>query len=196
MSRYIGPKHRLERREGETLELKSLNSKSRDRRLKVPPGQHGQKGSRKLSDYGIQLRAKQKAKRIYGVTERQLKKYFVIGKKQKGKTGDVMLQMLEQRLDNVIFRLGFAPTRAGARQLVTHGHVQVNQEKLNIPSYQVKLNDVVLVDVNKAHLLNKDTIPPVWLEKQGAVGKIVKIPERGDIETTVDDQLIVEFYSR
>lgn len=196
MSRYIGPKHRLERREGESLELKSLGSKSRDKRLNVPPGQHGQKGKRKLSDFGLQLRAKQKAKRIYGVTERQLRRYFEIGKKQKGKTGDVMLQMLERRLDNVVFRIGFAPTRAASRQLVSHGHVQVNGNKLNIPSYQVNLNDVVAINSAKVHQIQKDATIPVWLEKQGGAGKVVKIPERGDIETTIDDQLIVEFYSR
>ena len=196
MSRYIGPKHRLERREGESLDLKSLASKSRNKKLNVPPGMHGQKGRKKQSDYAVQLRAKQKAKRIYGVLERQFRKYFEIGKKEKGKTGDVMMQLLERRLDNVVFRLGLAPTRAAARQLVSHGHVQVNGKKLSIPSYFVKLNEVISVDTNKAHQVQKDYTVPVWLERQGAAGKVVKMPERTDVETTVDDQLIVEFYSR
>ncbi len=195
MSRYTGPKHRLERQEGESLDLKSLASKSRDKRLNVPPGQHGQKGRKKKSDYAVQLRAKQKAKRMYGLSEKQFHRYFEIGKKEKGKTGDVLLQMLEMRLDNVIFRLGLAPTRAAARQLVSHGHVSINNQKINIPSYQVKLNQVLTVD-SKAKAIQKEHTPPVWLAKQGAAGKIVKVPERADIETTIDDQLIVEFYSR
>lgn len=193
--RYTGPKHRLERREGESLDLKSLGSKSRNKRLNVPPGMHGQKGSKKQSDYAVQLRAKQKAKRIYGLSEKQFRRYFEFGKREKGKTGDVMLQMLECRLDNAIFRLGFAPTRAAARQYVSHGHILVNGKKLNIPSYQVKVEDVMTVD-SKVKTIQKDKDAPVWIEKQGAAGKVVKLPERSDIETTVDDQLIVEFYSR
>ncbi len=193
--RYIGPKHRLERQEGESLELKSLGAKCRDKRLNVPPGQHGQKGRAKKSDYAVQLRAKQKAKRLYGLSEKQFRRYYEIGKKEKGKTGDVLLATLECRLDNVIFRLGFAPTRAAARQLVSHGHILVDNKKINIPSYQVKINQVVTVD-SKVRTIQKEHIPPVWLERQGAAGKVIKIPERADIETTVDDQLIVEFYSR
>lgn len=195
MARYIGPKHRLERQEGESLDLKSLGSKSREKRLNVPPGQHGQKGRKKQSDFAVQFRAKQKAKRIYGLQEKQFRKYFDIGKKEKGKTGDVLLEMLERRLDNVCYRLGLAPTRAGARQLVSHGHILVNNKKLNIPSYQVQLNEVIMPDA-KVKQIDKDKIPPVWLIKQGASGKIVKVPERSDIDTKIDDQLIVEFYSR
>lgn len=195
MARYIGPKHRLERQEGESLDLKSLNSKSREKRLNVPPGQHGQKGKKKQSDYAVQFRAKQKAKRIYGLQEKQFRKYFDIGKKEKGKTGDVILEMLERRLDNVVYRLGLAPTRAAARQAVSHGHIQINGKKLNIPSYQMKLNDVLTPDT-KVKQIDKDKIVPVWLEKQGAAGKMLKIPERSDIDTKIDDQLIVEFYSR
>lgn len=195
MARYIGPKHRLERQEGESLDLKSLNSKSREKRLNVPPGAHGQKGKKKQSDYAVQFRAKQKAKRIYGLQEKQFRKYFEIGKKEKGKTGDVILEMLERRLDNVVYRLGLAPTRAAARQAVSHGHIQINGKKLNIPSYQTKLNDVVTPDA-KVKQIDKDKIVPVWLEKQGAAGKMLKIPERSDIDTKIDDQLIVEFYSR
>jgi small subunit ribosomal protein S4 len=195
MARYIGPKHRLERSAGESLDLKSLASKNREKRLNVPPGQHGQKGKKKQSDFAVQFHAKQKAKRIYGLQEKQFRKYFDIGKTEKGKTGDVILEMLERRLDNVIYRLGFCPTRAAARQAVSHGHVQINGKKLNIPSFQVQLNDVVTTD-SKLKLVDKDKVPPVWLAKQGGAGKIVKIPERSDIDTKIDDQLIVEFYSR
>lgn len=195
MGRYTGPKHRLERKEGESLDLKSLASKSREKRLNVPPGQHGQKGKRKQSDYAIQFRAKQKAKRIYGVLERQFRKYFEIGKTEKGKTGDVILEMLERRLDNVVYRLGFAPTRAAARQAVSHGHVTVNGQKLNIPSYLVKLNEVVGVN-DKLKLIDKEKVVPSWLLKKALFGKVVKFPERSDIDSKIDDKLIVEFYSR
>jgi small subunit ribosomal protein S4 len=195
LARYIGPKHRLERSAGESLDLKSLASKSREKRLNVPPGQHGQKGKKKQSDFAVQFHAKQKARRIYGLQEKQFRKYFEIGKTQKGKTGDVILQMLEKRLDNIVYRLGFAPTRAAARQAVSHGHVQINGKKNNIPSYQVNLNEVITTD-SKLNLIDKDKVPPVWLAKQGGAGKVVKIPERSDIDTKIDDQLIVEFYSR
>lgn len=195
MGRYTGPKHRLERKEGESLDLKSMASKSREKRLNVPPGQHGQKGKRKQSDYAIQFRAKQKAKRIYGILERQFRKYFEIGKTEKGKTGDVILEMLERRLDNVVYRLGFTPTRAAARQAVSHGHVTVNGKKLNIPSYQVKINEVVGVN-DKLKLIDKEKIVPSWLEKKAMFGKVVKFPERSDIDSKIDDKLIVEFYSR
>lgn len=195
MARYIGPKHRLERKEGESLDLKSLASKSREKRLNVPPGQHGQKGKRKQSDYAIQFRAKQKAKRIYGILERQFRKYFEIGKIEKGKTGDMILEMLERRLDNVVYRLGFAPTRAAARQAVSHGHVTVDGKKLNIPSYQVRLNEIIGIG-NKLKLIDKDKIVPVWLEKKALFGKVVKFPERSDVDSKIDDKLIIEFYSR
>jgi small subunit ribosomal protein S4 len=195
MARYTGPKHRLERSAGESLDLKSLTSKNREKRLNVPPGQHGQKGKKKQSDFAVQFHAKQKARRIYGLQEKQFRKYFDIGKTEKGKTGDVILEMLERRLDNVIYRLGFCPTRAAARQAVSHGHIQINGKKLNIPSYQIQLNDVVTTD-SKLKLIDKDKVPPVWLVKQGGAGKVVKVPERSDIDTKIDDQLIVEFYSR
>lgn len=195
MSRYIGPKHRLERQEGVNLELKSLASKSRGKRLTVPPGQHGQKGKKKQTDYSIQLRAKQRARRLYGISEKQFKKYYLIGKKQKGRTGDVLLSLLEKRLDNVVYRLGLAPTRAAARQLVSHGHIFVNEKKINIPSFQVGVGDVIMPDA-KVKTIDKDAKIPVWLERQATAGKVVKEPERGDLESTIDDQLIVEFYSR
>jgi small subunit ribosomal protein S4 len=195
MARYTGPKHRLERSAGESLDLKSLLSKNREKRLNVPPGQHGQKGKKKQSDFAVQFHAKQKARRIYGIMESQFHKYFEVGKTEKGKTGDVILEMLERRLDNVVYRLGFCPTRAAARQAVSHGHVQINGKKNNIPSYQIQLNDVVTTD-SKLRLIDKDKVPPVWLAKQGGAGKVVKIPERSDIDTKIDDQLIVEFYSR
>src|SRR5258708_7694123 len=136
MARYIGPKHRLARREGQNILEK--NSASLLRRIGVPPGMHGVKGKRKVSDYGKQLREKQKAKRVYGLLEKQFRKYYETGTAVRGKTGEAMLQLLERRLDNVVYRLGFVPSRTMGRQLVSHGHVLVNGKKLNIPSYSVK----------------------------------------------------------
>ena len=136
MARYTGPKNRLARREGLDLGLKTTGTNAYNellKRLKIPPGQHGQKGKRKPSDYAIQLREKQKVKRMYGLLERQFRKYFDEATRNVGNTGEALLERLETRLDNVIYRLGFAPTRAFARQMVTHGHVVVDGHKVNIP---------------------------------------------------------------
>lgn len=203
MARYTGPKQRLQRTAGKDLGLKT-NTVKTDRRLQVKPGQHGPKGQRgKMSDYNIQLKEKQKVRWTYGILEKQFRKYFEKAAKNPKATGVRLLQLLELRLDNVIYRLGFAPTRAAARQFTSHGHVTVNGKKLDIPSYQVKLNDVIALDnkisaipVVKDLLENKKVEVPLWLERKAAVGKIVREPARDEIDTGISEQLIVEFYSR
>lgn len=206
MAKYNGPKNRLARREGIDLGGKTPGSKAHAsllRRLNVPPGQHGNRGRRKISEFGTQLREKQKARRLYGVLERQFRKYFEHALKIRGNTGEALLQQLERRLDNIVYRLGFAPTRAGARQLVSHGHVLVNNAKVNIPSYQVRIEEVVSLKP-KAHeiplvkkgLEEKNPVMPGWLERKGPVGRLVKFPERSEMSADINEQLIVEFYSR
>lgn len=202
MARYTGPKNLLARQVGEDLNLKTNALKS-NRRINIRPGQHGAKGRRKLSDYGIQLREKQKLRYIYGVMEKQLNKLYVEASKDPTATGSALLSLLERRLDNVIYRLGFAPTRAAARQLVNHGHVQVNEKKMSIPSYRVKVKDMVVLRTSASRVpainaLLKDPVAtlPAWVERKGGAGKITRLPERSDIKEVVDEQLIVEFYSR
>jgi small subunit ribosomal protein S4 len=168
----------------------------------VPPGQQGLKSSRRPSDYGKQLREKQKAKRLYGLSESHLKNYFQKAIKVKQATGEVLLQMLESRLDNVVYRLGFVSSRNLARQLVSHRHVLVDGEKVNIPSYQLKPSQVVSLDKKaldltevKKSLAEKPKLP-AWLKRKAAVGQIVRLPKRDELEGDIDEQLIVEFYSR
>lgn len=206
MARYTGPKNRLARRENTDLGMKTPGSKSHAgllRRLNVPPGQHGQKGRRKISGYGTQLREKQKAKHFYGVLEKQFHSYFNMALKFKGNTGEALLRKLERRLDNVLYRLALTPTRASARQFITHGHVLVNNQKLSIPSYQVEINDVITfkpkgleIPAVKKILEDKNPPLPAWLIRQGVVGKIVRMPERTEMEPAINEQLIVEYYSR
>jgi len=206
MARYTGPKNRLARREGTDLGLKTPGSKAHAgllRRLNVPPGQHGPKGKRKISDYGLQLREKQKAKRIYGVMEKQFRNYFNEALKIKGNTGVALITHLERRLDNCIYRLSLSPTRAAARQLIGHGHVLVNNKRMNIPSYQVKMEDVITLkpkalQVPSVKKLQEEKNPqiPAWLERKGVAGKIVRLPERTEAEADINEQLIVEYYSR
>lgn len=206
MARYTGPRNRLARREGTDLGLKTPGSKAHAallRRLNVPPGQHGVKGKRKVSDYGLQLREKQKARNIYGVLERQFRNYFNEALKVKGNTGVALITELERRLDNVLYRLGLAPTRAGARQLVSHGHVLVNNRRMSIPSYQVKIDDIIAfkpkalnVPAVKKLLEEKNVQIPAWLERKAAVGKIVRMPQRSEASADINEQLIVEYYSR
>lgn len=197
--RYTGPKNRLSRREGFDL----FGKGNKLRRATVPPGQHGPKGAKRLSDYGLRLREKQKLKRIYGVNERQFQKYFAKATKVRGKTGEVLLQILETRLDNIVYRLGFTPTRTMARQLTSHGHVLVGDSPVSIPSYQVKVGDVVTLSPKSAkipvvlsRLDNTEIHPPAWLERQAAAGIVLSLPKRSQIDAPVDEQLIVEFYSR
>lgn len=202
MARHIGPKNKLARKIGEDLGLKT-NALKVAKRLAVRPGQHGAKGRRKLSDFGTQLKEKQKVKIIYGIMEKQLLRLYVEASKNPTATGAALLSLLERRLDNVVYRLGFAPTRAAARQLVTHGHVTINNKKMSIPSYQVLVNDVVTLKQDAtniptvAALLKEEaTQLPAWLERKGPAGKVVRLPQREDIKETIQEQLIVEGYSR
>ena len=206
MARYTGPKNRLARREGIDLGLKTVGSKSHAsllKRLNVPPGMHGAKGRSRVSEFGEQLREKQKVKRMYGLLERQFRKNFFRAKKWKGNTGEKLLEFLERRLDNVVYRLGLAPTRTMARQLVAHGHVRINNDKVNIPSYLTQESEVIQLGTKaseipaiKKILSEKPANVPEWLERKGPVGKIVRIPVRTDVTEDINEQLIVEFYSR
>ncbi len=199
MAHYTGPKDKLSRREGVDL----FGKGSKLTRLMVPPGIHGPRGTRRLSQYGRQLREKQKVKRMYGVMERQFKRYIEIALKSRGSTGEVLLSLLERRLDNVVYRLSFAQTRPGARQLVSHRHVLVNGKRVNIPSYQVKTGEVVTLSSVameiphiKKLLQEEDVKSPAWLTRKGAAGKVVTLPKRDDVPEFISEQDIVEFYSR
>ena len=199
MARYIGPKHRLSRRENTNLQGKT--SASLSRRLNVIPGSHGTKGRPpKVSDYGKQLREKQKAKRTYGLMEKQFRGYFDKAIKVKGKTGEALLQLLEKRLDNCVFRLGFVPSRTMARQLVSHGHVLVDGKRVTIPSYDLKVNQVISLGAKAMNmpaviklLEAAETKTPPYMEKQAAVGRLIKVPGREEISTDVNEQLIIEY---
>jgi len=200
MARYTGPKHRLARREG--INILDKTSGSLQRRLHVPPGIHGAKRKRKLSEYGQQLREKQRAKATYGLLEKQFKKLVNGVQKVKGDTGELMIGMLETRLDNVVYRLNLAKTRYMSRQIVTHGHVLVNGKKLNIPSYQVKVDDVISLGVkiqknpDVMKLLEEEKVILPFLEKKATAGKIIRMPKREDVEVPFNVQLIIEYYSR
>lgn len=202
MARYIGPKQKLQRAMGEDLGLKT-NATKTARRIGVAPGMHGHKGHKKLSDYGQQLKEKQKLRITYGVMEKQMLRYYVTATKTPASTGTALLKLLERRLDNVIYRLGFAPTRASARQLVGHEHVLVNGKKASIPSILVKIGDIVSlkektlkIPVVAKMLEDKNKNIPAWMEKQANSGKVTRFPEREEIDTNVNEQLIVEYYSR
>lgn len=199
MARYNGPKDRLSRREGFDL----FGKGSKLTRLTVPPGVHGPKGSRKGSQYTRQLREKQKVKRLYGLMERQFKRYIDQSLKKKGNTGEMLLNLLERRLDNVIYRLGFSPTRPAARQLVSHRHVLVDGLKVNIPSYQLSKGETVSltktameIPTIKKLIENADVKVPSWLERRAAIGRMIGQPKRDDIKEPISEQDIVEFYSR
>lgn len=199
MARYTGPKDRLSRREG--LDLFGKGAKLT--RLMVPPGVHGPKGTRRrVSQYGKQLREKQKVKRLYGVMEKQFKRYVAQALKSKGNSGEKLLSLLETRLDNVIFRLGFAPTRPAARQCVSHKHVLVNGKKVNIPSYHVSVGETISLDSvameipSVKKMIQEDIKLPKWLARRAVVGKMKKMPTVDDIPEPISTQDIVEFYSR
>ncbi|MEK7605138.1 MAG: 30S ribosomal protein S4 [Patescibacteria group bacterium] len=200
MARYTGPKHKLARREGVNILDKS--SASLQRRLNVPPGVHGKKPKRRTSEFGQQLREKQKAKAMYGVLERQFKRLVTELEKKKGDTGELMLSLLETRLDNMVYRLGFAKSRFQARQFVSHGHVKVNGKKLNIPSYQVKLNEEIEVDekIQKTpdvmKLLQEKTELVSFIERSGTKGRLSRMPSKEDIVVPFNTQQIIEYYSR
>lgn len=206
MGRHIKAVCKLCRREGNKLFLKGdkcYTEKCPAKRRAYPPGQHGQLPP-KTSEYSIRLREKQKARRTYGISERQFKTYFERALKWKGVTGEKLLELLERRLDNVIYRLGVAPSRAQARQLVTHGHIILNDKKVDIPSYSVKAGDTVKIKEGisskiKANLeKTAERKPPNWLSFNASSleGKIESIPERKDIGEPITEQMIVEFYSR
>ena len=208
MGRYNGAVCRLCRREKMKLFLKGsrcYTPKCAVERREYVPGMHGQ-GRQKLSDYGVQLREKQKVKRIYGVLERQFKFYFKNASRSKGVTGAALLTTLETRLDNVLYRMGLAASRAEARQVVRHGHVVVNKRQVNIPSYQVAVGDVVTVSGSEKMVqrykdlleANKDQRRAEWLEFDPAhlQATVKKLPERGDVQMPIQEQLIVELYSK
>ncbi len=210
MARYIGPTCKLARREGADLSLKSparaIDSKCK---LEQKPGQHGASGAKKgkLSDYATQLREKQKVKRIYGLLERQFRNYYKKASTKKGNTGETLLQMLEQRLDNVIYRMGFAVTRPQARQLVSHKGVLVNGKSVNLPSYQVKAGDSIqlseraqkYLNVQEALTLNQQMdLIPGWCEVDAKKfsGVFKSVPDRADLPSDINEALIVELYSK
>ncbi|MEA2056940.1 MAG: 30S ribosomal protein S4 [Patescibacteria group bacterium] len=202
MARYTGPKQRLQRQIGEDLGLKT-NALKTAKRINVRPGQHGAKRRRRLSDYGVQLQEKQKLKYIYGILEKQLRKIYQEAESSQLGTGPALLILLERRLDNVIYRLGLAPTRAAARQMVAHNHVKVNGKKMSIPSYTVKKGDIVKlkskacrIPAVKERLEDESYVTPAWLERKHNVGKVARMPEAGEVEEKVDVQLILEYYSR
>lgn len=198
MARYTGPKDRLSRREGFDL----FGKGAKLTRLTVPPGIHGPKGVGKISLYGRQLREKQKTKRIYGIVERQFKNYVKKASRSSGNSGEVLLSFLERRLDNVVFRLGLAPTRMSARQLVSHSHVFVNNKRVNIPSFEVKMDDIITLTPKAQKMpvviqtLGEDNNLPEWLDRKGNVGKILRLPKRDDIIEPIEEHSIIEFYSR
>lgn len=208
MARYIDAVCKLCRREGEMLFLKGTKCatpKCPFSRRSYAPGQHG-KNRLKISNYGRQLREKQKVKRMYGILEKQFRRYFKISSKSKGVTGRILLQLLERRLDNVIFRLGFSLSRAQGRQVVRHNFISVNSKRVNIPSYLVDKDDIIQVKsaakaqnrIKENIEFTKDRPLPSWLELNAGElkAKILRLPEKEDIPSTIQEQLIVELYSK
>ena len=207
MSRYVGPNCRYCRREGAKLFLKgercNLEKCSFDRRS-YAPGQHGQGLRRKQSDYSVQLRAKQKLSRLYGVREGQFRGYYKESTRVPGVSGENLLRLLEGRLDNVIYRLGFAPSRKAARQLVRHNHILVNGRRVNIPSYVTRVGDAISVAENSRQMesiheslrRSRDTVSWLSVDKVNLQGSVVEVPSREDIPTIAEEQLVIEFYSR
>jgi len=208
MARYIGPTCKLARREGADLSLKSparaVDSKCK---LEQKPGQHGAARKGKLSDYAVQLREKQKVKRIYGLLERQFRSYYAKASRKKGNTGESLLQMLEQRLDNVVYRMGFAVTRTQARQLVSHKAIEVNGKKVNLASFQVKAGDQITITENSRNQLRiqealtlsqEMDLSPNWVEVDAKKfsGLFKSVPERSDLPSDINEALIVELYSK
>jgi small subunit ribosomal protein S4 len=208
MARYHGPVCRLCRREGMKLFLKGercYTEKCAIEKRNVPPGQHGRARKAKMAGYGVQLREKQRVKRIYGVLEDQFRHYFEMAERTRGITGETLLQLLERRLDNAVYRLGFATSRPQARQLVRHGHFLVNGRKVDIPSYSLKVGDIVAVressrkNTSIVHAMEevKGRGVPEWLSPEGEMGgKVASVPTREQINLPVQEQLIVELYSK
>ncbi len=212
MAKYRGPVCKLCRREGEKLFLKGqrcFTPKCAFERRSYPPGEHGKDSQfkrRRVSDYSRQLREKQKTRRVYGVTERQFRRYYRTALQERGMTGENLLRLLERRLDNVVFRLGYAESRAQARTLVTHGHFNVNGRRTDIPSMLVREGDEIEVREGSRKRTYFKELPeiaesktvPDWLERDISIlfGKIVKMPERMDVDANLNEQLIIEYYSR
>ena len=209
MGRYIGPVCRLCRREGVKLYLKGercYSPKCAMERRPYPPGQHGQKRARRPSDYAVRLREKQKLRRIYGISERQFRNLFEEASKKKGVTGSVFLGLLESRLDNVVYRMGFAVSRRQARQLVRHGHNTVNGRRADLPSYRVRPGDEIavaeksrnleLIRQNLEAMKGRKVGPWLSLDVEGMKGKFLRLPDREDLALPVNEQLVIEFYSR
>lgn len=207
MARYIGPKAKLSRREGADLFLKSARRSISDKaKFDTKPGQHGRTSGSRTSDYGLQLREKQKVKRMYGVLEKQFRRYFSEADRRRGNTGANLLFLLESRLDNVVYRMGFGSTRAEARQLVSHKAILVNGQSVNIPSYLVKAGDIIAVReqsrkqtrVQEALQLATQVGMPSWVEVSvdKAEGVFKKVPDRDEFGADINESLIVELYSR
>lgn len=207
MARYIGPKCKLSRREGTDLFLKSAR-RSLDSKCKLDskPGQHGRTSGARLSDYGLQLREKQKLKRMYGVLEKQFRKYFAEAERRRGNTGETLIQLLESRLDNVVYRMGFGSTRAEARQLVSHRAIEVNGRTANVPSMMINAGDVVAVrEKAKGQSRIKESMDlasgiglPQWVEvdTNKLSGVFKQVPDRSDVARDVNESMVVELYSR
>jgi small subunit ribosomal protein S4 len=199
MGRYTGPKDKLSRREGK--DLFGTGGEALKRRLNQPPGEHGRRRSRK-SDYARQLREKQKVKRMYGVRERQFRRLFEAARRSSEPTGVALLKLLERRLDNVLYRLGLARTRPQARQFVTHGHVSVDGRRVGVPSYQVEPGEIIALDERTREIPDvrelQETVLPVpgWLDRQDGSGRVLRHPEREELDPDVDERLIIASYSR
>ncbi len=209
MGRYIDASCRLCRRERQKLFLKGtkcFTEKCPVERRAYPPGQHGQTRRQKISEYGVQLREKQKIRRMYGLQENQFRNYFEKALRQTGRTGEMLIKMLERRLDNVVYRMGFAPSRKAGRQLITHGHLMVNSQSVTIPSFLLKAGDIVQVrDVSKKldvihssmkRMKDNAMLPWLSLDKATMSGTFLNVPERADIPLNANEQLVVELYSK
>lgn len=209
MARYTDPSCRLCRRERQKLFLKGtkcFTEKCPVEQRAYPPGQHGQSRRQKVSEYGLQLREKQKVRRMYGLMEAQFRNTFAKALKQSGRTGETLVKMLERRLDNVVYRLGFAPSRKAARQLVVHGHFIVNKIPVDVPSYLLKPGDTIhvrdkskkmeVLHASMKRMKDATMLPWLSLDKASLVGTFLNIPERADIPLNADEQLIVELYSK
>ena len=207
MGRHTGPKYKLSRRERQDLfgSPKSLMGKSPLEKKNYPPGEHGQSRRQKISEYGVQLREKQKIKRIYGLFEKQFRNLFEKASRQKGITGENLVKLLERRLDNVVYRLGFAPTRISARQLVSHRHVMVNDKIVNVPSFVISAGDIVRIREkskkmdaihNSLKKVRDNQFSWLTIDKATLSGTFVQVPERAEVPLNANEQLVVELYSK